>query len=77
MKEIIVRTNNRDALAKTLQQLGGLVGEEPEDFMKYGKNVYAVRAINGDIGFIKFACQNQGYASFIEEREILTRRNHE
>ena len=70
MRELIVRTNNRDALDRTLQQIGGLVSETPESPIKYGKGAYAVRAISGDVGFLKFACENQGYAKVIGEREI-------
>ncbi len=67
MKELIVKTNNRDALDETLHSLGGLVAETPEPFTK---DKYAVRTISGDIGFIKFAIKNQGYAEIVEEREI-------
>jgi hypothetical protein len=65
MKELIVETFNRETLDKTLQSLGGLVCEEP-----CSKNQYQVRSISGDIGFIKFAIQNQGYAKIVREQEI-------
>ncbi len=66
MKELIVETNNRDSLDKTIQQLGGLVCETP-----CGKNQYQVRSIiPSKFDFIKFAIKNQGYAKIIKEQDI-------
>ena len=65
-KELLVRTANRDALDRTLQQLGGLVAEKPEP-----DGTYVVRAFPPEnFGFLKFAIQNQGYAEIVGEREI-------
>ena len=71
MKELIVKTSNPEVLDKTLQPLGGLVGQNSNG--KYSKNFegcYTVRAVLRDISFLKFAIQKQGYAEIIREQEI-------
>ena len=68
MKELLIKTGNRDALDKTLISLGGLISETPE--YRLGEKLWIVRTISGDIDFIKFAIKNQGYCQIIEEREI-------
>ena len=68
MKELLVRTGNREMLDRTLQQLGGLVSERPEPG---GNNVFAVRdARGGDTGFLRFAIEKQGYGEVVTEREV-------
>jgi len=64
-KELLVETFNREALDKILLTMGGLIGETP-----VRKNIYAVRSVNGDVSFLKFAIEKQGYAKIIEERQI-------
>lgn len=65
MKELLVRTGNRVALDKVLQQLGALVAEQPEP-----DGTYAVRAFPPEkIEFIRFAITNQGYAEIVGERD--------
>lgn len=71
MKELLVETANPAALDQTLQQLGGLVGQEPDG--SYSVNPdgsYSVRAVGGDIGFLKFSIERQGYAKVVGEREL-------
>jgi len=66
MKELLVKTGNRNALDSTLQQLGGLVAELPEP-----DGTYAVRAFPPErITFLKFAIEQQGYAQIVGERDI-------
>ena len=67
MKELLVQTNDRNALDKILQSLGGLVSEKSEGL---GDNrFYAVRSISGNIEFLKYAICNQGYAKIVGERD--------
>lgn len=68
MKELLVRTGNRDALDRTLQTFGALVASDPEP-----DGTYAVRTFPPNdfkLDFIKFAITNQGYAEVVGEREI-------
>ena len=65
MKELIVETFNREALDKILQSFGGVVAEE-----SCGLHQYQVRSINGNIDYVKFIIQKQGYARIIREQEI-------
>ena len=73
-KELIVETNNPEALDKTINSLGGVVGQNQDgSYENVGtpfKKLYAVRAISGDIGFLSFSIKNQGYAKIVEERNI-------
>lgn len=68
MKELIVRTGNRDMLDRTLQTFGALVASNPEPDGTYAVRVFPPNDMKLD--FIKFACKNQGYAEVIGEREI-------
>jgi len=68
MKELIVKTGNRESLETTLLSLGGLVSPTADDFTN---TTFAVRSISGDISFIKYAIKKQGYAEIVEEREIV------
>jgi hypothetical protein len=68
MKELIVRTGNRDMLDKTLQTFGALVSSDPEP-----DGTYLVRTFPPNdfkLDFVKFAIKNQGYAEIVGEREI-------
>lgn len=72
MKELIVDTPNPLALDQTIQSLGGVVGQNPDGSYRADENgYYAVRAMGGDIGFLKFSMENQGYAKIIGERELV------
>lgn len=72
MKELIVETKNPAALDQTLQQLGGVVG--PQDaqgnYLADENGYYTVRAMGGDLGFLRFSMEQQGYAKVIGEREL-------
>lgn len=68
MKELLVRTGNRDALDRTLQTFGALIASDPEP-----DGTYAVRTFppnDRKLDFVKFAITNQGYAEVVAEREI-------
>ena len=72
MKELLVRTKNPEALDKTLKSLGGLVEQNLDGTYPFRlDNIYAVRSVSGDIGFLKFSIKNQGYAEIVGEREII------
>lgn len=68
MKELLVKTGNRDYLDKTLQHFGAVVSETSEGFGE--DKQYAVRSISGNISYIKFVIKNQGYAKIVGERDI-------
>jgi hypothetical protein len=69
MKELIVETPNPAYLDRTLQQMGGCVGQNPDGSYRADENGhYTVRGANVD--FLKFAIANQGYAKVIEGHEI-------
>ena len=68
MKELLVRTGNRDALDQTLQFFGALVADRPELDGSYSVRVFPPNDIKLD--FIEFACRNQGYAEVVGKREI-------
>ena len=70
MKELLVKVGNPQALDKTLNSLGGLVGQNLDGSYRQENGCYIVRAVSGNIGYIKFAIQNQGYAKIVEERDI-------
>ena len=71
MKELLVKSKNPKALDETLNQLGGLVGQKSNgEYESVKPDTYAVRAVSGDIGFLKFSIQNQGYAEIVGERDI-------
>ena len=69
MKELLVRTNNREALNRTLLALVGghyLIAETPEP-----DGSYTIRAFPEEsMRFLKFAIKHQGYADIVGEREI-------
>lgn len=69
MKELIVETKNPGALDAVLVQLGGCVGQNPDGTYRADENGrYTVRG--KDVGFLRFAMTNQGYAKVIGERDI-------
>jgi hypothetical protein len=68
VKELLVRTLNRDMLDRTLQTFGALVASNPEPDGTYAVRVFPPNDFKLD--FIKFACTNQGYAEVVGEREI-------
>lgn len=68
MKELLVKTLNRDVLDRTLQTFGALVASNPEPDGSFAVRVFPPNDTKLD--FIKFACRNQGYAEVVGEREI-------
>ena len=71
MKELIVESKNPKALDETLQQIGGLVGQNPDG--SYHMDVdgyYTVRAMGAELNFLAFSMAHQGYGKVIGEREI-------
>lgn len=76
MKELLVTCANPAALDKTLNQLGGVVGQNPDGSYRREptpQDCYTVRHASGSdagLGFLKFCIQNQGYATIVGEREI-------
>jgi hypothetical protein len=69
MKELLVKTNNREWLNRLLLDLRGghyLIAETPEP-----DGSYTIRAFPPEsMGFLKFAIEHQGYADIVGEREI-------
>jgi len=66
MKELIVKTLNRNLLDKTLNSLGGVVSEVPES-----DGTWIVRSVQKEgVGFLKFVIIRQGYAEYVGERDI-------
>lgn len=65
--ELLVRTENRDGLDRTLLALHGgtfLIAGKPEP-----DGSWAVRALPPEsMGFLKFAIEKQGYAQIVGER---------
>lgn len=59
--DLRIRTGNPDALDATMQDLGAVVVEGSFD----GDSAL-VRCF-GNAGFVRFACENQGYGEVIEE----------
>lgn len=71
MKELVVSTQNPKALDETIQQLGGLVGQNPDgSYAQDADGNYTVRSISGAVDFLAFAMTTQGYAKVIGERHI-------
>lgn len=75
MRELIVSVANPSELDKTVQQLGGFVGQKSDGsydkvFAKNMKRGFVVRSLSGYIGYLKFAIKEQGYGTIIEERDI-------
>lgn len=71
MKELIVSTPNPAALDQTLQQLGGVVGQNSDGSYVTDKDGnHTVRAMGGDIGFLRFSIEQQGYAKVVGERDV-------
>ncbi len=76
MKELIVDTPNPAALDQTIQSFGGVVGQNADGSYHQDENgYYAVRAMGGDLGFLKFSMEQQGYAKVIGER-VQDRHKH-
>lgn len=68
--DILVETNNPQYLDETLQNMGGravIVGA-PNYITVDG---YHVMRVFGDSGFVKFACESQGYCKIIRELDSL------
>ena len=72
--EILVRVGNPEALQNTLSMLPGVASAKvlgvgtPEGPTKEG-DCYIVRVFEHESGFLKFAMQNQGYATVVSQRD--------
>lgn len=70
-EELLVETKNPSALDKTLNQMGGVVGQDSDGkYEPVKKDTYAVRSMSGDIGYLEFAIKNQGYGKVVGKRKI-------
>ena len=69
--DILVRTGNPDWLDKTLNGFGAALvgGGMPGGYTKID-GCYVVRCF-GDVGFIKFAMKNQGWAEYVRDLEVI------
>jgi hypothetical protein len=69
--DFLVETANPDYLDSTLQQLPGaqvlVGGGMPGGYVK--REGYYVMRVFGDPGFIKFACEAQGYCKIVRQLE--------
>jgi hypothetical protein len=73
MTELLVRTTNPRWLDDTLQQIGGVVCQHDDGaYVSLEPDVYIVRAVSGNPGFLKFAITQQGYGTVVGERDIAT-----
>lgn len=63
--DFLVETPNPDALDTTLQQIGAVLigGGTPQRYLQIGD--YYVMRVLGDPGFVKFACETQGYCRIV------------
>jgi len=69
--ELLVRTNNPKSLDEALRSFGGLVSQDASgEYRAEPDGGYAVRAPTGNIAFIRFAIESQGYGTVIGVREI-------
>jgi len=70
-KDILVECGNPEALDKTVQHFGAAVvgGGMPGGYVK--KDGYYVVRVFGNVGFVKFAIENQGYGKVIRELDEL------
>lgn len=70
-KDILVKTENPDALDKILNQFGAALvgGGMPSGYSKID-GCFVVRCF-GDSGFVKFMITNQGYGEVIKEFDDL------
>jgi len=65
--DFYVETGNPKMLDATVQQLGAAaIIQEGEEYFR--ENGHYVMRIFGNPGFIKFACENQGYCRIVGER---------
>jgi hypothetical protein len=71
MRELLVKTRNPAVLDQTLQPLGGVVGQHADGtYAPVAPDVYVVRAVRGDPGYVRFAITRQGYGEVVGERDI-------
>ena len=71
--DYLVECGNPKAFDKTIQQLGTAVlinGGAEGDYSK--KEGFYIMRVFGDVGFLKFAIENQGYGKVIRELKELT-----
>lgn len=71
--DIIVSSKNPEALDKTIQQLGGVVMQNSDGTYPVINGGYRVRALNGNIEFLRFAIINQGYGQVLGNFEEPTK----
>ncbi len=66
-KDYLIETFNPDSLDEILNRWGAALvgGGTPGGYVR--KDGYYVMRVFGDIGFIRFAFENQGYGKIIEE----------
>lgn len=71
MTDFLVDTPNPEALDRTLQSIGAVLigGGMPEGFMRVGEH-YVMRVL-GNPGYVKFACETQGYCKIVGEYDAL------
>ena len=64
-EEIYIETKNPEMLDQTIQHFGGILEQEPSgDYVNYD-GAYKARCL-GDINFLKFAIENQGYGRIVK-----------
>jgi hypothetical protein len=68
VKELLVRTADRDELAAQLKPMGGIVANEPE--LAHGADVYAVRRNSPRLNFLKFFIQRRVLGEVVAERDV-------
>lgn len=71
--DFLVECGNPKAFDQTIQQLGAAVlinGGNEDSYTK--KDGYYIMRVFGDVGFLKFAIENQGYGKVIKQLEELT-----
>lgn len=72
-QELLVKTKNPNALDQTVQQFGGVVGQDINgDYEQVQPGVYAIRSVtmNDNISFIEYMVLMQGYGEIVGKRPI-------
>jgi hypothetical protein len=68
-KEFLVETGNPKALDATLNQMGAALVQRGQDYLQ--RDGHYVMRVLGDPGFVKFACEAQGYCTVVRELDEL------
>ena len=66
--DFLVETRNPEMLDKTLMSIGAVLVGAP-DYIK--RDGYYVMRVLGNPGFVKFACENQGYCKIVRQLDEL------